>query len=73
MARTGNGAPSPHLRTAVLVVIVGIWAASVVAQMFSPAYNPPTGINELMTAVVMYLLAKHQQGGRSEAPDDEDQ
>ncbi len=72
MARTGNGAPSPHLRTAVLVVIVGIWAASVVAQMFSPAYNP-TGINELMTAVVMYLLAKHQNGGRSEAPDDEDQ
>lgn len=72
MRKRGNVAPNtspglpPRIRTAITVLITVLWGSSVVAEMFSAAYDPPRGLNEAFTAVVMYLFAKQQQKGNDD-------
>lgn len=77
MGKRGNVAPNtssglpPRIRIAVTVLITALWGASVVAEMLSAAYDPPRGLNEAFTAVVMYLFAKQQQADREKGNDDD--
>jgi hypothetical protein len=63
---------SPNALTAVLIIIVLVWAGSFVATLTVDDYTPPVGINEMMIALVGFLFAGRQVASRSDDDDDDD-
>lgn len=41
----------------IIIVVVIVWAASFVADVFVQNYDPPNGINEIMMVIVGALVA----------------
>ncbi|ETT24896.1 hypothetical protein RR21198_4296 [Rhodococcus rhodochrous ATCC 21198] len=66
-----NG-PSPRTRSLVVGIVVALWGTSVSAQIISQFFRfewvAPTGLNEIMTAVVMWLLARNHQAAKADQP-----
>ncbi len=66
-----NG-PSPRTRSVVVGIVVALWGTSVGAQIMSQflrlEWVAPSGLNEIMTAVVMWLLARNHQAAKAEPP-----
>lgn len=67
-----NG-PSPRTRTLVVGIVVALWGTSVGIQIASQLpfmrfdWSPPIGLNEIMTAVVMWMLARNHQATKAES------
>ena len=66
---TNTNGPSPKMRNAIVSLIVGLWASSVLGQMAAQVFKfewvTPTGMNEIATAVVMWVLARNHQANKS--------
>lgn len=56
----------------VVGIVVALWGTSVSAQIISQFFRfewvAPTGLNEIMTAVVMWLLARNHQAAKADPP-----
>ncbi|WP_040275476.1 hypothetical protein [Rhodococcus ruber] len=56
----------------VVGIVVALWGTSVSAQIVSQFFRfewvAPTGLNEIMTAVVMWLLARNHQAAKADPP-----
>lgn len=63
------------MRSVLVYGIASLWGISVVGQMASQVFqftwNVPTGLNEIGTAVVMWVLAKNHQANKDETKDAE--
>lgn len=62
----------PKVVTAVLVVFVIGWAVSLVAEIFKPDYNSPTGLNEAMITIVTAFFVAQQGLSKKDDKDDDD-
>lgn len=53
-----------------IVVVLGMWAGSLVVDMFVPTYDPPPGIEPLMMALAGFLFAARSKSGKDEEDDE---
>lgn len=56
-----------------IVVVLGMWATSLVVDMLSPTYDPPPGIEPMMMALAGFLFAARTQSGKAEAKPEQEQ
>ena len=54
-----------------IVVVLGMWSASLIVDMLVPTYDPPTGIEPLMMALAGFLFAARSKSGKDEEEGDE--
>ena len=52
------------------VVVLGVWAVSLVVDMLVPEYDPPPGIEPLMMALAGFLFATRTRPGNDEEDDE---
>lgn len=53
-----------------IVVVLGMWAGSLIVDMFVPEYDPPPGIEPLMMALAGFLFAARSKSGKDEEDDE---
>lgn len=53
-----------------IVVVLCMWAGSLVVDMLVPTYDPPPGIEPLMMALAGFLFAARTRSGKDEEDDE---
>lgn len=54
-----------------IVVVLVMWAGSLVVDMLVSTYDPPPGIEPLMMALAGFLFAARSKSGKDEEDDDQ--
>lgn len=50
----------------VVIVVSLVWGGSFVGDMFIPAYDPPTGLHQIMMLLIGFIVAGRSQVGKDE-------
>lgn len=61
--------PKPNLRQIFTVMVLGMWAASFLADLANPKYDPPAYVNPLIMLVGGYMFATSTIAKESKPPD----
>ena len=61
----------PWVQNTALIVVLAGWAASLVADMLNPLYDPPAMLSPLIMALAGYLFASKKTRDKDEDREDE--
>lgn len=64
--------PPTWIINVVIVAIVLVWVVNFAFRLFVQSYNPPSGLDALMLAVVGFLFAGKQAANQSSSNDPPD-